>query len=442
MKRFLIIISYLFIVTTSYAQEYELSRAKRYIEIESYLEAAKLLRPLAEAGNAEAMHLAAGLFLEGKGVIKSEKQAEKYYKMAADANYEPAVVALFDYYDQTNKQVQAAQLLTNKYAKQALPGSLYSKYGLYIYHGKGNLKADKLKGWNLIYQNKGNIDEELKKDFYESLLNECRIAPDSIITLFCNELWSNKNTKLEWTINYLDDIMLFIKTNDSIKQKEIASLLNSMYKTHNTRPTSLLLSMVHAEGLGIPMDAEKALSIYSKAVNDETYSLLYENLYKNNEDGKDGHLKKNDFPNFFKNVILKDYRERAERWDYQKKLKEIKLSGANVFKVKSFSVRHVGGKLSFTFDIYNTSPNPTGRLTIADNAYFKYNGKYYKAKVHFFKDSNLGIKGHETTQFTVTSNDYMPSSGMLDYVQFDLKCDYGKGTIRATNVVWNEKFQR
>lgn len=433
-------------VTTSYAQEYELSRAKRYIEIESYLEAAKLLRPLAEAGNAEAMHLAAGLFLEGKGVIKSEKQAEKYYKMAAEANYEPSVVALFNYYDQTNKQVQAAQLLTNKYETQTLPSSLHSKYGLYLYHGKGNLKADKFKGWKVIYQNQGDVDEELKNDFYESLLSECKIAPDSIISLFCNELWSNKNTKLKWTINYLDDVMLFIKANDSIKQKEIATLLNNMYNSNNTRPTSLLLSMVHAEGLGIPMDAEKALSIYSKAVNDEMYSLLYENLYKNNEDGKDGHLNKNDFPNFFKNVIFKDYRERKERWDYQKKQKEVKLNisrliGANVFKIKSFRVRHLGGKLSFEFEVYNTSPNSTGRGTLADNARFEYNGKYYKATVRFSKDYDLGIKGHETTTFTITSKDYMPSSGMIDFVKFDFKCDYGEFTISASNVVWNQKFQ-
>lgn len=429
-------------VTTSYAQEYELSRAKRYIEIESYLEAAKLLRPLAEAGNAEAMHLAAGLFLEGKGVIKSEKQAEKYYKMAAEANYEPSVVALFNYYDQTNKQVQAAQLLTNKYETQTLPSSLHSKYGLYLYHGKGNLNADKFKGWKVIYQNQGDVDEELKNDFYESLLSECKIAPDSIISLFCNELWSNKNTKLKWTINYLDDVMLFIKANDSIKQKEIATLLNNMYNSNNTRPTSLLLSMVHAEGLGIPMDAEKALSIYSKAVNDEMYSLLYENLYKNNEDGKDGHLNKNDFPNFFKNVIIKDYRERQERWDYQKKLKELKLTGGNVFKIEYFSVEHRGGKLWFTFSVYNTSPNPTGRITLAEDAYIRYNGKKYNVEVIIFNtDSKLGIKGHEDALVSVTSDDNFPTSGTLDCVCFTIKCDYGNGQIRANNVVWNKKFQ-
>ncbi|MBQ2122800.1 MAG: sel1 repeat family protein, partial [Bacteroidaceae bacterium] len=219
MKRYLIIISYLFIVMTSFAQQFELSRAKRLIQRQEYLEAARILRPLAESGNAEAQHLAAGLFMEGKGVIKSPKQAEMYYTKAAKADYEPSVLALFDYYEQTNKQVEAAQLLANKYVKQTLPTSLYAKYGLYLYQGKGNLKEDKLTGWKMIFNNNGNVDDVLKQDFYESIIQLGKEQPDSTLSLFCKDLWSNENTKLEWTINYMDDVMQLIQVSDSTQQK-------------------------------------------------------------------------------------------------------------------------------------------------------------------------------------------------------------------------------
>lgn len=56
---------------TLQAQNYQISRAQSLIENEEYKEAAMLLRPLAENGNAEAQYMVSKLFAEGNGVIKS-----------------------------------------------------------------------------------------------------------------------------------------------------------------------------------------------------------------------------------------------------------------------------------------------------------------------------------------------------------------------------------
>ena len=77
MKRLAITFLLFTLTMAIYAQSWELRMAKQYIENGDYKSAALKLRPLAEGGNAEAQYLAAGLFMEGNGVIKSEVQDRK-----------------------------------------------------------------------------------------------------------------------------------------------------------------------------------------------------------------------------------------------------------------------------------------------------------------------------------------------------------------------------
>lgn len=67
-----------------FAQQGNLNSAKELINQGKYLEGAKLLRPLADGGNAEAQELAAWLFFSGKGVTASNEQGIRYATKAAE----------------------------------------------------------------------------------------------------------------------------------------------------------------------------------------------------------------------------------------------------------------------------------------------------------------------------------------------------------------------
>ena len=77
--------------TATFAQEFQINRAKYLIENGDYKQAAIILRPLADKGNAEAQYMASQLFAEGKGVVKSAQQAERYLRLSAQNGYAPAM---------------------------------------------------------------------------------------------------------------------------------------------------------------------------------------------------------------------------------------------------------------------------------------------------------------------------------------------------------------
>lgn len=100
---------------SSFAQQGNLNRAKQLINQEKYLDGAKLLRPLADGGNAEAQELAAWLFFSGKGVVASGEQGVKYATMAAEQGRSWALSMLITYYC-SNSQKDNAIKVFGKYA--------------------------------------------------------------------------------------------------------------------------------------------------------------------------------------------------------------------------------------------------------------------------------------------------------------------------------------
>ena len=92
------------------AQQYDLKRAKSAIDKGEYTEGAKILRPLADGGNAEAQYMAAWLFFWGKGVIRSDEQGVKYATMAAEQGNMNAVKLLIDYCCNTSQDNKAVEL--------------------------------------------------------------------------------------------------------------------------------------------------------------------------------------------------------------------------------------------------------------------------------------------------------------------------------------------
>lgn len=445
MKRILIMIMLAVAVPANIiAQNYELNRAKRLIENEEYKEAALLLRPLAENGNPEAQYLAGGLFVDGKGVIKSEKQAEKYYILAMNGGYEQAAVALMELYERMGEEEKASELLIKLCENESdiEKSALAYKYGEYLYHGYGNIAINKLRGWGIMYRSGNNV-KHLKDDFYTSLINEHKDNPEGLLYLLCDYYWSNSNTKIGWTANYLDDVVSVIKTEEKEKQIEYLRVCDSMYVNKQNVAAAIISSIMYAEGIGVDNgQANKAKSVYSEAVDDEIYLLLYNNLYKHAESGENGHIKRGDFPNFW-TVVFKDYSERKERWDFLKKRENVKLcKTGNVIKLKSCKAYMVDGELTVAFEILNTSPNPTGRLTCAKNPKYQYKGKYKQnATIKYYLSKDYGMKGHSTETFYVKFKEYMPKAGEFDFIEFTLSCDYGNVIIRAEDVVWNDNVK-
>lgn len=97
-----------------FAQQGNLNAAKELINQGKYLEGAKLLRPLADGGNAEAQELAAWLFFSGKGVTASNEQGAKYAAKAAEQGRSGAASMLITHY-KSNSQGDKAIEVFSKY---------------------------------------------------------------------------------------------------------------------------------------------------------------------------------------------------------------------------------------------------------------------------------------------------------------------------------------
>jgi len=88
----------------------DLERVKSLLNRAQYEEGARLLRPLADGGNAEAQLIAAELFFKGLGVTQSYTQGIKYATMSAKSGYMNALILLIKHYNK-EKPAQALQLL-------------------------------------------------------------------------------------------------------------------------------------------------------------------------------------------------------------------------------------------------------------------------------------------------------------------------------------------
>ena len=153
MKQIKIFILTILLASASVVSAQSTDYAKSLIQQGRYLDAAKVLRPLADGGNAEAQYMASQLFFEGKGVDKNETQSVKYATLAADQGYSDAVLFLAEYYFKNNAPQKSFSIL-NKYvnssAGQQDSVAILGLGGSYIF-GQGTEK-DEDKGWALVYE--------------------------------------------------------------------------------------------------------------------------------------------------------------------------------------------------------------------------------------------------------------------------------------------------
>ena len=182
-----------------------LERAKGLIRQEQYLEAAKLLRPLADNGDAEAQYWAACLFFDGKGVQKSDDQGIKYSTMSADKGFLPSIHLLVNYYEERDplKYFKTLQKYVVMYPH--LSDDIFGcKLGYAIVSGFGTEK-DEEKGWSIIDKSKYCLDfiveKGVKREYY---MYKARKSGGSCLEDYAEYLFDNdKSKELGLLIDYM-----------------------------------------------------------------------------------------------------------------------------------------------------------------------------------------------------------------------------------------------
>ena len=130
-----------------------------------FLEAAKVLRPLADGGDSQAQALAATMFFKGEGVSRNVQQGLKYAKMSADQECMDGleVLALYyyceldDHYGENNSPKHPKELFsTLNYYYTKYPrfrqGKASELLGECYLHGWGTEKNED-RAWELIMEN-------------------------------------------------------------------------------------------------------------------------------------------------------------------------------------------------------------------------------------------------------------------------------------------------
>ena len=103
MRKILISMVAMLLMTAMQLNAQSVNYAKLLIEQGRYLEAAKELRPMADNGDDKAQYLAATLFFEGKGINKNDEQGVKYATLSANQGNADAIKLLADYYYNSNQ---------------------------------------------------------------------------------------------------------------------------------------------------------------------------------------------------------------------------------------------------------------------------------------------------------------------------------------------------
>lgn len=231
MKRlFLLSIGLCIFAIFAHAQSNETRLAKSLIDQRMYAEAARILRPLADGGDAEAQYLAANLFFTGNGVVKSEAQGMKYLTMAVkryhiDATYE----YIMKFQKNTNKDtilgIIEDCLKNNPDASKSVIACM-----LFLYHD------DKEKGWKLIANGatdkKGlfmmdkkkvtSVLKEIHKEFYKYLIDKYINSPKTLKEkLEVEYLYSaSRDLGYQWMIESMEYLYEKIKACDYQVQEQ------------------------------------------------------------------------------------------------------------------------------------------------------------------------------------------------------------------------------
>lgn len=225
---------YLMLTLEASAQQYDLKRAKSAIDKGEYTEGAKILRPLADGGNAEAQYLAAWLFFWGKGVIPSDEQGVKYATMAAEQGNMNAVRLLIEYCCNTSQNNKAVEVF-GTYATK------FPDMGIQLIRSVGNREEDAnyRNTFTAYFENKRAALGLSYEDFWEKLYETNPIEGELLI---------------EWMISSQgDDVSCY---------NQLSTLANQEGKTSKVLP---VLAKMTFEGRGTRQNYLKAMQYRAAA---------------------------------------------------------------------------------------------------------------------------------------------------------------------------------
>lgn len=216
------------------AQQYDLKRAKSAIDKGEYTEGAKILRPLAEGGNAEAQLLAARLFFSGKGVVRSDEQGVKYATMAAEQGNMNAVKLLIDYCCNTSQDNKAVEVFETYVTK-------FPNMGIQLIRSVGNREEDAnyRNTFTAYFEAKRAVLGLSHEDFWEKLYDTNPIEGELLI---------------EWMISSQgDDVSCY---------NQLSTLASQEGKTSKVLP---VLAKMTFEGRGTRQNYLKAMQYRAAA---------------------------------------------------------------------------------------------------------------------------------------------------------------------------------
>ena len=285
MKRLLLLSMALCVLMSfAHAQSYQTRQARTLIEQEKYAEAARMLRPLADSGDAEAQYLAAGLFFNGNGVIKSETQGMKYLVMAAEQYH---IGATFQYVMKSVKTTEPEKLVAViddclKNNPDASKSQLV--YCLYL------LSDDKERGWTLIANSATDKDGDcmmsrkdvislLEKEheaFYKFLIDKYINSPQTLKDKLLDEYLRSASRDLgfQWAHESMEYILEKIKTCDPLTQKEHYGVWRKgMFRLFKT-----ICAVMNYEGIGVKrnLSAARTTALDIKSIGNADFPWIKE----------------------------------------------------------------------------------------------------------------------------------------------------------------------
>jgi TPR repeat protein len=128
-----------------------------------FTKALNVLRPLAEAGHAESQDYLGGMYADGEGIVKDEKQAFEWYRKAADQGFSGAQHNLGVMYASGRGVQQDSVKAFVWFRKAAEQGNAVSQYNVGIMYAKGEgIVQDygQAVTWLLKSANEGNADAQ------------------------------------------------------------------------------------------------------------------------------------------------------------------------------------------------------------------------------------------------------------------------------------------
>lgn len=143
MNRYIIQGFFYFILLSSRTVFADIDTALKAVDAGDYLTAYQVLKPLAEAGNAEAQHNLAMLYKQGKGVLEDPEKAAVWFRKAADQGVAEAQFQLGRSYDKGLGVQQSVEYAALWYRRAAEKGNPWAQANLGVMQAEGQgMKQD------------------------------------------------------------------------------------------------------------------------------------------------------------------------------------------------------------------------------------------------------------------------------------------------------------